>query len=385
MKNKKLKIIILLFIVFFLIGCDTYVISPLIPEIAKDLNVKPGSGGYLVTIYSLFYVICSPFLGPISDRLGRKAMIITGTLIFSISSILTGMAQTFLLTMVFRGITGIGAAFAAPNVWAYIGDYFEYCERGKATAIIASALSLGMILGIPLGSFLADMMSWHETFYILGVLGIITFISAYFILENIKVNDSIENKNYIKQLKTVLNNKNVEFCFFTTLLVSFSNFGLYTFLGYWLNKCFSFNVSQIGSFMIVGGIGNLVGMHIGGRVGDKIGKKKTAYYSILMVGILLIIISMFKHSVILTGIVIFLWLAFGGASFSNVQVLITKFSNASRGTIMSFNNSFMWAGTAIGSVAIGLAIDNINFETSSIICGMAALTAFAVLKYYINE
>lgn len=155
----KKKIIVLLFIVFFLIGCDTFIISPLIPSISESLHIQAGSSGYLVTLYSIFYVICAPILGPISDNLGRKKMLILGMLLFGIASIMTGISGNFALILLARGLTGVGAAFAAPNVWAYIGDFFDYEERGKITAIIASALSLGMILGVPAGSFLAQTLN----------------------------------------------------------------------------------------------------------------------------------------------------------------------------------------------------------------------------------
>lgn len=200
--KKRITIIILLFSVFFLIGCDTFIISPLVPLISDSLKIKAGSGGYLVTSYSILYVIFSPLLGPISDCIGRKKMIAIGMFTIAISSVATGMATNFSVMLMARGLTGVGAAFAAPNVWSYIGDFFEYKERGRVTAIIASALSLGMILGVPIGSLLAQLANWEESFYVLGIISVIVALCILIEFPEIKVANST-NKNYGNQFKKV--------------------------------------------------------------------------------------------------------------------------------------------------------------------------------------
>ena len=382
--KKRIIIIILLFSVFFLIGCDTFIISPLVPLISHSLNIKVGSGGYLVTLYSIFYVIFSPLLGPISDRIGRKKMIATGMFIFAISSFATGMATRFSIMLIARALTGVGAAFAAPNVWSYIGDFFEYKERGRITAIIASALSLGMILGVPIGSFLAELINWEESFYVLGVISAVATLGILIGFPEIMVKNST-NENYGNQFKKVFKQSSVIYSFFVTLCIAFANFGLYTFLGYWINKCFNLNVSYVGLFLIVAGIGNLIGMQIGGILSDKYSKKQVVVCSTLFMGITLILLPLCASNIYLTAVDVFLWLATGGASFAVMQVIITQLSQESRGTVMAVNNSFMWSGTALGSALVSVVINNFSFSESAIICAVVACIGSLMLKFLVNE
>ncbi len=382
--KKKLNLICLLFLAFFLIGCDTFIISPLIPLIVGSLHIDSGSGGYLVTVYSIFYVVFSPILGPLSDRIGRKKMIGIGMIIFSISSFATGLSSNYILILIARSVTGIGAAFVAPNVWSFIGDTFKYEERGKITAIVASALSLGMILGVPIGSVLAQWKSWVISFHAMGIFSLLAGILIFIIFPAIDPPESIDTTKYSGQIAKVFNQKNVLYSFIVTFFISFANFGLYTYLGYWLNKCFSLEVSTIGLLIIIAGVGNLIGMQVGGIVSDKFGKKKVAVISLLILMIFLLLLPFFKTNIIFTTIDIFFWLGAGGASFTVMQVFVTQLNPEYRGTIMALNNSFMWTGTAIGSALVSLIIRCSSFTIASLICSIGALTASVVLALLIK-
>jgi multidrug resistance protein len=375
-----------LFLVFFSIGCDTYIVSPLIPIITSDLNINTSYGGYLVTAYSLLYVIFSLILGPISDKLGRKKMIIIGMFLFCISSFYTGLSGNYVMILIARGFTGIGAACAAPNVWSYIGDYFEYKERGRITGIIASGLSLGMILGVPIGSFLTKLISWRQNFYILGIISLIVVLLMIKLLPNIKiVKESTIKNNYKNHLKKIFQENIVVFSFIVTFLISFANFGLYTFLGYWLNKQFHLGILYVGLFLIIAGLGNFFGAQTSGFLSDKYGKKNIACISALIMAIVIILVPVFKFNIYLTIIVVFLWLGSGGASFTVMQVIATQLSSESRGTVMSINNSFFWGGTAIGSACISFIIYNSSFSIAALICSIASLSASVILYLFIND
>jgi multidrug resistance protein len=328
--------------------------------------------------------VFSPILGPLSDRIGRKKMMGIGMIIFSVSSFATAISSNFVLILFARSVTGIGAAFAAPNVWSFIGDTFEYRERGKITAIVASALSLGMILGVPIGSSLAQWKSWEISFYVLAVISLLIGALIYITFPASGISKSDSKIKYSRQFSQVLGQRNILFSFIVTLLISLGNFGLYTYLGYWLNKCFSLKVSTIGLFMIIAGIGNLLGMQAGGILSDKFGKKKVVIISLLILMISLFLLPLLRVNIILTVIDIFIWLGSGGASFSVMQVIVTQLNPKSRGTIMALNNSFMWTGTAVGSALLSLLIKHATFFVASLMCSFGVLLAGFILLTFIK-
>ncbi len=97
----------------FLVGLDSLVVSPLLPNIAASTHTAENVGGLLVTAYALFYALAAPLFGPISDRLGRKKMIMAGMLLFTLATALTGVGESLCVGLCPRrnDITGDGGRF----------------------------------------------------------------------------------------------------------------------------------------------------------------------------------------------------------------------------------------------------------------------------------
>lgn len=382
--KKQLHIISLLFLVFFLIGCDTFIISPLIPSITSNLHIAAGNGGYMVSFYSIFYVIFTFVLGPLSDRIGRKPMIIIGIVVFSISSLITGIAGNFPIILIARGVTGVGAAFAAPNIWAFIGDYFDQSIRGKVTAAVASALSLGLVIGVPIGTVIEQNLKWQECFYVLAILALMVAILLLFLLPNInnsKQASAVKGKEY----REILIQPQVIYSYMTTFLINFANFGLYTFLGYWLKQQLRQTGLPISIIFILAGIGNLTGVFLSGALSGKISPKKLATFMAFILAVAFATLPFWKHYMAVTVVDIVVWMVAGGAAFSVMQAFVTQISQKARGTVLAMNNGFMWMGTAVGSAVISIIIDKWNFPVAAYICACLAALAWLILKFRLKE
>ncbi|AVQ95620.1 MFS transporter [Ethanoligenens harbinense] len=365
--KKKLPIIALLFLVFFLVGCDTFIISPLIPGITARFHVAVGSGGYMVSFYSLFYVLLTFALGPLSDRIGRKRMIFTGMMIFSAASLATALAPNFPIILIARSATGIGAAFAAPNIWAFIGDYFGPRIRGKVTAAVASALSLGLVIGVPIGTAVEQVASWKICFYLLAALA---FLLAFLIFAFLPQSGNTQQAAPAakKGYRDVLLQPQVLYSFLATFMVNFSNFGLYTFLGYWLKSQMHLSSAISGFIFLLAGVGNLTGVFLSGILSGKIAPRKLVAFLSLILAAAFLLLPVWRWNAALTAAAIILWMMAGGAVFSVIQAFVTQISAKARGTVLAMNNGFMWMGTALGSAMLSLMIDRWNFSVAAVVC-----------------
>ncbi len=110
----------ILAIVAFFVGLDSLLVAPLLPTIAETMSIPDGRGGLLITIYALFYGITAPLFGPMSDKVGRKRMIVIGFVIFSVSTFCTGVAKSFEVLLIFRGLTGLSGAMVMPSIFALV-------------------------------------------------------------------------------------------------------------------------------------------------------------------------------------------------------------------------------------------------------------------------
>lgn len=110
-----------LFLIVFIMGADSFIISPLLPAIGQDYHVNLSSAALAVTIYAVCYAIGSPFFGPLGDQFNKKRILTIGIGIFLIGSLLCAVATTLSQFYIFRAIAGIGAALTNAK---YLGNHW---------------------------------------------------------------------------------------------------------------------------------------------------------------------------------------------------------------------------------------------------------------------
>ena len=171
MTNKTMKksmnvwIIIGLFLAVFVTGVDSFIISPLLPALGNYFHASVTQVSFGVTIYAICYALGCIFWGPLGDRFPKKRLITIGMSIFLVGTFLCGFAVNLYSFYLFRAIAGIGASLLVPNIWAFIGSHFKGNQLGIVMGITISALSLSIAIGVPIGTFIAQLVSWHMAFW----------------------------------------------------------------------------------------------------------------------------------------------------------------------------------------------------------------------------
>ncbi|MBW3535185.1 MAG: MFS transporter, partial [Gemmatimonadetes bacterium] len=139
------------------------IISPILPRIGEELGIAEAVLGTLVSAYSLMVGVFAVISGPISDRIGRRRILLLGCGIMTLALVLHALVVdywSFLAVRVFAGMAGGVLSGAAVS---YIGDYFSYNRRGWATGWVMSGAAFGQIIGIPLGIAAAVSGGWTDT------------------------------------------------------------------------------------------------------------------------------------------------------------------------------------------------------------------------------
>lgn len=371
----------------FIIGADTFIISPLVPTISKYFNVNNSEAGLLVTAYSIGYAIFAFIFGPISDKIGRRFLLIVGLICFSVFGILCGFANNFKVLFLLRILSGISASAAAPQVWASIGDLIPFEKRGRVMGIVSAALAVSQLLGVPIGAFIASAGGWKSSFFALGITSIIVVLLSILYFPKTKtktINGSAMSSQLLTSLKSVLLNKHALSGLFVTLFLMFGSFGMYSFLGVWLSDSFKLTVNAIGSVIIFVGIGNLIGNLTGGFLADAFGKKKVAIVSMCSLSILLIILPYTSHNFILAMGCILLWFISAGISLSSLNSLLVGLVPSLRGTMMSLNSSFMYIGTTIGVAFNAIILNDLGFHSVGLSSGISVLISVILISILVS-
>ena len=169
----KWEVLLLLWMAYLLNQGDRQVFNTVLPAIRDALNLTDTSVGLIATIFNLFYAIMVPVGGWAGDRFSRKWVTTISILFWSVATMFTGLATSFMWLVVLRSVaTGGGEAFFGPANYSLLGQYHTD-TRSRAMSIHQTAYYVGVILAGWLAGLIADKMGWKYSFIIFGAAGII--------------------------------------------------------------------------------------------------------------------------------------------------------------------------------------------------------------------
>lgn len=373
----------ILAIVAFFVGLDSLLVAPLLPVITETISIPDGSGGLLITIYALCYGITAPVFGTMSDRVGRKRMIIIGFTIFSISTFCTGLAKSFEILLLFRGLTGLSGAMIMPSVFALVGDKVTYESRGKAMGTIMGAMVGSTVIGVPIGAFLSEVGNWQWTFYSIGLLTLFLTLLVNRILRNEKQRNDVHAsiaKTLSAPLKMVLVNVSVLFALLATFLWTIGLHGMFSYIGVYYGNNFGLSVGEIGIVIFLAGVGSVAGNILGGKLADKIGKKNVISIASIVTSISVILFSLSIENLVIAITLHIIWSLFIGFGQASLTALISELKPDVRGTVMALNSSAMYIGMTIASGVASLTVSNgFPFSSLGIMCAIASLLVLPII------
>lgn len=152
---------------------DRFVLSAVLTPLQKELAINDGQAGRLVTAFMIGYFVTSPFFGWLGDRFPRKWLIAAGIFVWSLGTVLTGFAPTFVSMICFRVLVGLGEASYATISPSLISDSYGPAKRNNALTIFYVAIPVGAALGTILGGFIAAHWGWRPAFIWAGAPGLL--------------------------------------------------------------------------------------------------------------------------------------------------------------------------------------------------------------------
>ena len=372
----------------FLVGMDSMLVSTLIPAMTVTAHVPAHDGGLLVTMYALLYALSAPLFGPVSDRLGRKPVLILGLFIFAVGTALTGFGNTFIAMLVFRSISGLGGAIIMPAVFALIGDTVPYERRGQAMGVIMGALLSASVIGVPLGSFLAYGTTWRSPFWVVGVLagiGILVVLTKVPSTPPPRTIPITVWETYRRQFKTAFTQASVFFALLSSFLWMGSLYGMFAYVGVYYTHNFHLNVAEIGLIIMVAGFGNMMGNILGGRVSDKVGKRRVMTAASVVAAVCVVSFSLLTHVLVAAIVAQVVWNIALGSGTTTLTALASELSPSIRGAILSLNSSAMYLGASIATAVSAALLATGGFFRIGIVCGLAALAVGPMIRYFVQE
>ena len=183
-KFYKWEVLILLWMGYLLNQADRQVFNTVLPSIRDALSLTDTSVGLIATLFNLAFAVFVPIGGWMGDRFSRKWVVTISVLIFSVATMFTGMAGTFLMLVALRSFaTGGGEALYGPSNYSILAQYHTD-TRARAMSIHQTAYYIGVILAGWLAGLIADKFGWEYSFLIFGGFGLIWGVIMIFRLNN---------------------------------------------------------------------------------------------------------------------------------------------------------------------------------------------------------
>ena len=166
-----------------IIAIDYNIVFVSLPEIASGLGFSDYNLQWVVSAYAVAFGGFLMLGGRAADLFGRKRMFVVGMMLYAVSSLVGGLAETPWILVVARGVQGLGGAFLAPATLALVMSLFrEGPERNRALSVWGAAGGSGMVLGSILGGILTESFGWPAVFFVNVILAAVGVLAAWILI-----------------------------------------------------------------------------------------------------------------------------------------------------------------------------------------------------------
>ncbi|MDE2035148.1 MAG: MFS transporter, partial [Pseudomonas sp.] len=296
----------------FAIGTTEFVIVGLLPTIGADLGVDLPSAGLLVSLYALGVAIGAPVLTALTGKVPRKLLLLSLMVLFTLGNLLAWQAPSYESLVLARIVTGL-----AHGVFFSIGSTIATSlvpkeKAASAIAIMFTGLTVALVTGVPLGTFIGQHFGWRETFLAVSALGLIAFIgSLLYVPKNIahsKPASLLQQLQVLKQPRLLL-------VYAMTAVGYGGSFIAFTYLAPILQDISGFSAGTVSLVLLVYGISVAIGNIWGGKLADKRGPISALKIIFALLAAVLFVLTFTAGNPWLALATVLVW---GAVAFGNV-------------------------------------------------------------------
>ncbi|ASC77171.1 MFS transporter [Serratia marcescens] len=365
----------------FAIGTTEFVIVGLIPTIADQLGVTVPSAGLLVTIYALGVAIGAPVLTALTSRIPRKLLLVGLMVLFTLGNLLAWQSPSYESLVVARLLTGL-----AHGVFFSIGSTIATSlvakeKAASAIAIMFGGLTVALVTGVPLGTFIGQQFGWRETFLAVSLIGAVaTLASIILVPSNIKNQGSAGVREQLK----VLTHPRLLLIYAITALGYGGVFTTFTFLAPMMQELAGFSAPTVSWILLAYGVAVAVGNIWGGKLADRHGAVRALSFIFAALAVLLLLFQFTaSHSIaaLLTVIVMGVF-AFGNVPGLQVYVVqkAAQYTPNAVDVASGLNIAAFNIGIALGSVIGGQTVASLGLAQTPWIGALIVVVALLLVS-----
>jgi|TARA_B100000809_G_scaffold51156_2_gene46330 predicted MFS family arabinose efflux permease len=382
-------IVFTLWLLVFSSASQTMIISPILPQIGDDLGIADAALGTLVSVYSLMVGIFAILSGPVSDRFGRRRILLIGCGTMTVALMLHTLVSDYASFLAVRVFAGMAGGILSGAAVSYIGDYFPYERRGWATGWVMSGSAVGQIAGIPIGIVLANQWGFKAPFYIFAVTMAATILLLFFRVPQPPGKQSLEQLTVGKaaaDYAAMLRRPEVAWAA-VAYFVMFLGVSIFTvYLPTWLDRDLGISGNELALMFVVGGIANVLTGPQAGKWSDRIGRKGIILLACIGLSSLMLLTVPLVTNLITACVFFFLIMMLVAMRISPFSALLTGLVNDDRrGSLMSLAVALGQMGFALGGAIAGPLFAGMGYSANTVLGAIFVLAMGLIVWFFIPE
>lgn len=363
----------------FAIGATEFVIVGLIPTIAEHLQIALPSAGLLVSLYAFGVAVGAPVLTALTGKVPRKWLLMGLMALFTAGNLLAWQATSYLVLVIARVLTGL-----AHGVFFSIGSTIATSlvskeKAASAIAIMFSGLTVALVTGVSLGTWIGQTYGWQETFLAVSLLGVIALLASLLFIP-----DDIHHAPpaSLRQQLQVLTHPRLLLVYAKTALGYGGAFTAFTFLAPILQNISGFSAASVSVILLIYGVSVAVGNIWGGKLADR--KGPLSALKLLFAGLAIVLMSLtFTAGNQITAVLnVLVWGAFAFGNVPGLQVLVVqqaqRFTPNAVDVASGLNIAAFNVGIALGSITGGAVVSHMTLMDTPWVGSLIVLIALGL-------
>ncbi len=358
---KRFSNIAILFFTMVVVMLSFGLIIPIMPFYVESMGANAAQLGMLMAVFSIMQFIFSPMWGTISDRMGRKPVLMIGALGNAVSMLAMGFAQSYWVLFAARATAGILSSATMPTAMAFISDSTDERQRGGGMGLIGAAMGVGMVLGPAIGGWLGGR-SLSTPFFLGSGLSVVALVLIMAILpESLPLEKRTSHLQRFRgpQISVMWRALwgPVGFLLFLAFLINFALANFEGIFGLYAAHRYNYGPEQVGTIMMVIGIASAVVQGVlTGPATNRLGEGSVIKISLAAsaVGFLLMLMANSFPTVLLT---VGIFVTSNAMLRPAIASAASKLTSEGQGVAMGMNNAFQSLGRTVGPLWAGTMFD----------------------------
>lgn len=359
----------------FGIGLTEFAIVGVLPQVAESFGVGEAIAGWLVSGYAVSVAVGGILLTVAATRITQKSALLVLMGLFIVGNALSSLATTYSTMLAGRIIAALchGAFFGVGAVLA--ADLAGKGRRAGAIALMFGGLTLANVLGVPLGTWIAQTWGWRMLFWVIVANGILGFVSILLLVPRANTHEQI---TVTAEFRT-LTRPSVLVSLGITVFGFGGMFGAFTYIAYTLTRTSGFSEAAVPWLLMLFGVGLVLGNLMGGRLADRHGDGALIALLVLL-SLNLAAFAAFARSPVAAAVLLFAMGCFGFATVPALQSRVLRHAHqaptlASGANIAAFN-----IGNALGAWLGGLTVSaGLGYASTFWVATAMTLVALVIL------